>query len=61
MLGNPSDSGEVDENGVRVDHAQKVQFLFEKMDLNKDGHVTLDEFIAVCTKDEHLAQLLVMG
>lgn len=32
-----------------VDHAKKVQFIFERIDKNHDGKVTLDEFITVCT------------
>ena len=32
-----------------VDHARKVQFIFERIDKNHDGKVTLDEFITVCT------------
>ena len=53
---------EKDENGDPldpVDQSRKVQFLFEKMDINKDGRVSLEEFIDVCTKDEALAELLV--
>ncbi|KAI1295341.1 Neuronal calcium sensor 2 [Halotydeus destructor] len=44
-----------------MDQAKKVQFLFDKMDANKDGRVSLEEFIDVCNQDENLAKLLTVG
>lgn len=31
------------------DHAKKVQFIFERIDKDHDGRVTLDEFMTICT------------
>lgn len=52
MLGpeeNEPGSKSFDEESGTVDHAKKVQFIFERIDKNHDGKVTLDEFISVCT------------
>jgi len=43
------------------EQAEKIQFIFDKMDYNRDGKVSLDEFIDVCTQDTHLAKLLCVG
>lgn len=44
-----------------VDHAKKVQFIFDKIDVNKDGSVTLEEFIDACYQDQTLAKILTYG
>ena len=49
------------EDGGPVDHSRKVQFIFDKIDTNKDGTVTLEEFIDVCHQDQTLARLLTIG
>lgn len=59
MLGTPEVGEDGEEEGM--DQAKKVQFLFAKIDANKDGAVNLDEFIDICNQDEHLAKLLTMG
>lgn len=33
-------------------------FLFQQMDANKDGVVTIEELVQWCSKDEHLLQSL---
>ncbi|RWS29058.1 neurocalcin-like protein [Leptotrombidium deliense] len=52
MLGNQNASN---------DQSKKVQFIFDKMDSDKDGKVSLEEFIDVCTSDQQLAKLLCVG
>ncbi|XP_076367833.1 A-type potassium channel modulatory protein KCNIP2-like [Tachypleus tridentatus] len=44
----------VDEKSLR-DHVDRI---FLKMDLNKDGVVTIDEFMEICTKDETISKSL---
>lgn len=39
----------------------QVQFIFQRMDTNNDGQITLEEFIEVCTQDTQLAKLLCAG
>ncbi|KAI9589265.1 hypothetical protein GQX74_007434 [Glossina fuscipes] len=34
----------------------KVEHLFEKMDINRDGVVTLDEFLQACHNDEAISR-----
>lgn len=63
MLGHDPEEpveGEEGEDGF-VDQSRKVQFLFDKIDINKDGKVTLEEFMDVCNQDENLAKLLCTG
>ncbi|XP_052893400.1 Kv channel-interacting protein 4-like [Anopheles moucheti] len=38
----------------------KVERLFEKMDRNCDGKITLDEFIECCTKDESIRRSIAV-
>lgn len=47
--GSKSSTNDDDTDDGPVDHARKVQFIFERIDKNHDGKVTLDEFITVCT------------
>lgn len=56
MLGNEGGPEEESE-----DHNKKVQFIFDRIDTNHDGKVTLEEFMKVCTEDYHLAKLLCAG
>ncbi|XP_050047978.1 Kv channel-interacting protein 4-like isoform X2 [Dermacentor andersoni] len=42
----------VEENTTR-EHVERV---FQKLDLNKDGVVTIDEFMDSCTKDENISK-----
>uniref|UniRef100_A0A673HQ04 Kv channel-interacting protein 4 n=2 Tax=Sinocyclocheilus rhinocerous TaxID=307959 RepID=A0A673HQ04_9TELE len=37
---------------------QHVRMFFQKMDMNQDGVVTIDEFIDCCQKDENIMQSL---
>uniref|UniRef100_A0A671M7P1 Kv channel-interacting protein 4 n=1 Tax=Sinocyclocheilus anshuiensis TaxID=1608454 RepID=A0A671M7P1_9TELE len=37
---------------------QHVRMFFQKMDINQDGVVTIDEFIDCCQKDENIMQSL---
>ncbi|XP_042901188.1 Kv channel-interacting protein 4-like [Parasteatoda tepidariorum] len=37
---------------------EHVNKTFEKMDINKDGVVTIDEFMEICSKDETIARSL---
>ncbi|KAF2887379.1 hypothetical protein ILUMI_18794, partial [Ignelater luminosus] len=41
----------IDEDTVK----EKVDMLFRKMDKNRDGVVTLDEFLECCRKDEDIS------
>lgn len=34
--------------------AQRVEYLFQKMDRNKNGQVTLEEFLTLCLNDEDI-------
>lgn len=43
------------------EQAKKVQFIFDTMDNNRDGKVSLEEFIDVCNQDDQLAKLLCVG
>lgn len=62
MLGHdPQENPEPDGSEPFVDQSRKVQFLFDKIDVNKDGKVTMEEFIEVCNQDENLAKLLCVG
>ena len=40
---------------------KKVDYIFEKFDLDKDNMLSLDEFIHGCLNDEYLNQMLKMG
>lgn len=51
--GGPDDD---DPDSVR-DHANRV---FQKLDLNQDGVVTIDEFIETCLKDENVMKSLAI-
>jgi surface polysaccharide O-acyltransferase-like enzyme len=45
----------------RVDiHMRTAAFFFQKMDLNKDGVVTLEEFLDSCMSDEDLSQSMAV-
>lgn len=57
MLGSEGEAGGPDE----VDHHTKVRFIFDRIDKNGDGKVTLEEFVKVCSEDYHLAKLLCAG
>ena len=59
MLGPENSSG--DTGDVNVDQARKVQFIFDRIDKNHDGKVSLEEFVKVCSEDHHLAKLLCAG
>ena len=59
MLGPESGAGDTEDE--TVDQARKVQFIFDRIDKNHDGKVSLDEFIKVCTEDHHLGKLLCAG
>lgn len=48
-------------NSPTHEQQKKVQFIFQRMDQNNDGQVSLDEFISVCTEDKQLAKLLCAG
>lgn len=37
---------------------KKVDLIFQKFDLDRDGKLTLEEFIAGCLRDEYLSSLL---
>lgn len=37
---------------------KKVDYIFQKLDLNRDNYITLNEFIDGCLKDEYLRELL---
>jgi hypothetical protein len=37
---------------------KKVQMIFEKMDKDKDGYITMNEFIEGCTKNDYLKEIL---
>jgi Ca2+-binding EF-hand superfamily protein len=37
-----------------------INRIFETMDLNKDGKVTLDEFVTYCTTQEGVRQSLMV-
>lgn len=41
--------------------ALRVKDIFEKMDANNDGKISLDEFLEVCNIDEGLAKLLSLS
>ncbi|CAL1284581.1 unnamed protein product [Larinioides sclopetarius] len=55
LMGRKSFSG-AEEKALR-DHVDKT---FQKMDINKDGVVTMDEFMEICSKDETIAQSLAL-
>ncbi|XP_063909389.1 Kv channel-interacting protein 4 isoform X2 [Zophobas morio] len=46
----------VDEDTVK----EKVDRIFQKMDKNKDGVVTLDEFLECCRKDEDISSSMAV-
>lgn len=46
----------VDESTVR----DKVDRIFQKMDQNRDGVVTLEEFLDCCTRDEDISQSMAV-
>lgn len=48
-------------NSPSHEQQKKVQFIFQRMDTNNDGQISLEEFIEVCTQDEQLAKLLCAG
>jgi Ca2+-binding EF-hand superfamily protein len=41
--------------------AMRIKDIFEKMDANNDGKISLDEFLEVCNIDEGLAKLLSLS
>ena len=41
--------------------ALRAQDIFEKMDANNDGKISLEEFLEVCNIDEGLAKLLSLS
>jgi Ca2+-binding EF-hand superfamily protein len=43
---------------ISGDYNEKSEQIFSALDRNKDGKVTLQEFIAECTRDEELRNLL---
>ncbi|XP_023215757.1 Kv channel-interacting protein 4 [Centruroides vittatus] len=45
-----------DEKSLR----EHVDRIFQKMDINKDGVVTIDEFMEICLKDETIAKSLAL-
>lgn len=45
-----------DERALR-DHVDRV---FQKMDVNRDGVVTMDEFMQMCSKDDTIARSLTL-
>jgi Ca2+-binding EF-hand superfamily protein len=56
MLGeDPADAFEGEEAAMRI------KDIFEKMDANNDGKISLDEFLEVCNIDEGLAKLLSLS
>ncbi|GIY27057.1 kv channel-interacting protein 4 [Caerostris darwini] len=55
LVGRKSFSG-AEEKALR-EHVDKT---FLKMDINKDGVVTMDEFMEICSKDETIAQSLTL-
>jgi Ca2+-binding EF-hand superfamily protein len=44
----------------RTDIHTAVFFFFQKMDLNKDGVVTLEEFLDSCMSDEDISQSMAV-
>ena len=48
-------------NSPYHEQQKKVQFIFQRMDENQDGKISLEEFIDVCTQDTQLAKLLCSG
>ncbi|KAK7930255.1 hypothetical protein WMY93_006650 [Mugilogobius chulae] len=42
------------------DAREQVDNFFQKMDKNKDGVVTIDEFLETCQKDENIMQSMMM-
>ena len=44
--------------GTESSNMSKAQELFSKMDQNSDGHVSQEEFIAVCSKDSDFLRIL---
>ena len=43
---------------LRADETERVEDIFSQMDLDKDGNVTLEEFMESCTRDSKLLTLL---
>ena len=41
--------------------ALRIKDIFEKMDANNDGKISLDEFLEVCNIDEKLGKLLSLS
>lgn len=41
--------------------AERIKDIFEKMDANNDGKISLDEFLEVCNIDDGLAKLLSLS
>lgn len=41
--------------------AERIKDIFEKMDANNDGKISLEEFLEVCNIDDSLAKLLSLS
>ncbi len=41
--------------------AERIKDIFEKMDANNDGKISLEEFLEVCNIDDGLAKLLSLS
>ena len=55
MLGNNAANKPVDSAD------QRAKIIFNKMDENKDGHLTEEEFLNGCMQDEELSKILAPG
>lgn len=56
MLGEEAASGLEGEEA-----AERIKDIFEKMDANNDGKISLSEFLEVCNIDDGLAKLLSLS
>ena len=43
---------------LKANETERAEDIFKKMDLDSDGNVTLEEFMASCSKDCRLLTLL---
>ena len=55
MLG--GDQSDVDGD----DSAERIRDIFEKIDANNDGKVSLQEFVEICSCDDQMAKLLSLS